>query len=236
MFVIEPCFFVKKKSAQANRLPWNDRIRSAAFRQQADPWFLSVGNLEPAQNVDITFSFAGVCRQLQNGTISLVLDAGLLLFKSSFCFFFFFQMVVKGLSAFVWFSVPAHEEALLEGLKEIDPVVEIGIGSGVEWPDSKMAAQYQRDLNSLSAGTTYNFRFRNPGTKQVVVNFEIILVSATTGSPTTPPAGRISGADALAMILTVIGVFIVFSILAAITMRHMPSPDEGTLVVEEEFD
>ena len=63
------------------------------------------------------------------------------------------------------------------------------------------------------------------------------MKTTITSTPAVTDAPEmISGGDALAMFVCVIGVFVVFSIMATITMRHMPSGSEGTLVVEEDLE
>ncbi len=118
----------------------------------------------------------------------------------------------------------------------------ISIGENDEWPDRDMSAKYKisgtEEAFELSAGTRYNFRIKNGGPNDKV-NLDLNLeVQTSSGTLTTGPVTDelVSGGDALAMFLCICGVFIVFSILAAVTMKHLPPGDVGTLVVEEEFD
>jgi hypothetical protein len=112
--------------------------------------------------------------------------------------------------------------------------VEIALGVNDDWPNKFMDAHWTLNDKAnewdLDVSTTYNFRFLNNGDAPMDVKVRVYLKTDAT----TPPASMISGPDALAMSICVLGVFVVFSVLAFVTMRHMPPSEQGTLVVEEE--
>jgi hypothetical protein len=113
--------------------------------------------------------------------------------------------------------------------------VTVAVGFDDEWPNSlgegSLTVPKENELLVVES-RRYNFRVKNNAKTEKTFTMRAVLIPRNPS--TTPPATEmISGMDALAMFLCIVGVFIVFSILATLTMRLLPKT-EGTLVVEED--
>ncbi len=134
--------------------------------------------------------------------------------------------------------------ASLESSEGGGKVVFIGIGEMVvtaglddEWPNTNGEAtlKVEKDELPLVESHRYNFRVKNKEKTDKTFTIRAVLIpkSPNSGVTTPPSTEMISGLDALAMFICIVGVFIVASIMASITMRTW-FQTEGTLVVEED--
>jgi hypothetical protein len=121
-------------------------------------------------------------------------------------------------------------KVVFSGIEEMT----VTAGLDDEWPNANGEATLKVSKNELPLDVSrrYNFRVKNNAKTEKTFTIRAVLIPKSSAT-TLPTTEMISGLDALAMFICVVGVFIVSSIMATLTMRIFPR-SEGTLVVEEE--
>merc|ERR1711991_414716 len=114
-----------------------------------------------------------------------------------------------------------------------EPTVRIVMTAGPAWPNAGMAGTFEAHV-ALDK-TVYNIRIDNG--RDAACSFQVLAQpdpSVTVPDPnaTGPPEAFVTGSDALAIMVDIVFVFIIFTVLAGFTFRRMASA--GQLVVEEE--
>ena len=129
------------------------------------------------------------------------------------------------------------EETDSESWDLVTHEVRIAYGAGAFWPNADLNGIRLTDTSTFVKFSKdfYNFRIHN-GAGARACEFQVRVVERvqSTGSDGASDAALISGEDALAILVDLVFVAIIFTVLAGFTFRRIAS--HGRLVVEEEED